>query len=275
MDPLNKREHFQVKLCTFNVNSIRVRMGLLSEWLARRADIDVLCLQELKTVDGGFPSEEFRALGYVCRTFGQKAYNGVAVCSKTEPETVKIGFGDPHLDIQSRLITARFGSFGGLGGLHVVNVYAPHGGLRGDEKFAYKLQWYDALLDYLKGTFRPEDDVILTGDLNVTMSDIDVHDPVLLKDAVGTMREERAALARILDFGFVDAFRHLYPDRRQFTWWDYVGGAVWKDEGMRLDYVLCTRSLAARLKSVEVDMRPRKRRSVKPSDHTAVIAEFE
>lgn len=244
-------------------------MGLVSEWLAERADIDVLCLQELKTVDDAFPLEEFRALGYNCRVFGQKAYNGVAVCSRAEPETVKIGFGDPRLDIQSRLMAVR------VGGLHVVNVYAPHGGLRGDEKFAYKLQWYDALLDYFKREFRPEDDLILLGDLNVTRADIDVHDPVLLNDAIGTMPEERAALQRILDFGFVDAFRHLHPDRQQFTWWGYMGGAVWKDEGMRLDYVLCTRSLAARLKSVEVDMRPRKRRSVKPSDHTAVIAEFQ
>jgi exodeoxyribonuclease-3 len=259
-----------VKLCTFNVNSIRARMGLVAEWLRQRgADIDVLCLQELKTVDGGFPSGEFRALGYTCRTFGQKAYNGVAVCSKTEPESVKIGFGDPQMDVQSRIITARFG------GLHVVNVYAPHGGFRGDEKFAYKLRWYDALLEYLKCNFRPEDDLILTGDLNVAMTDIDVHDPVLLKDAIGTMQEERAALARILDYGFIDAFRRMYPDGRQFTWWDYAGGAVWKDEGMRIDYVLCTRNLASRLKSVEVDMRPRKRRSVKTSDHTAVIAEFE
>ena len=257
-----------MKLCTFNVNSIRARMGLLSEWLKQRGDIDVLCLQELKTVDAGFPADAFLALGYSCRAFGQKAYNGVAICSRTEPASVKIGFGDPPMDTQSRIISAVYG------GLRVINVYAPHGGFRGDEKFAYKLRWYDALLGYLKSELRPEDDVILTGDLNVAMGDIDVYDPVLLKDAIGTMPEERAALTRILDFGFVDAFRHLYPDQRQFTWWDYAGGAVWKDEGMRIDYVLCTRPLISRLKSVEVDMRPRKRRSITPSDHTAVIVEF-
>ncbi len=240
-------------------------------WLVekRQGDIDVLCLQELKTTDEKFPHHSFEEIGYKCVVFGQKAYNGVAICTKHEFEKVKKGLEDSFWDEQKRVIAAR------IKGINIINVYAPHGGLRGEEKFFYKLRFYDKLIEYLSTYYSPQDNIVLVGDLNVAREDIDVYDPKLLKDTIGTMSEERQAFSKLLEWGFVDVFRKLYPTKRQFTWWDYIGGKIWKDEGMRIDYILVTRSLEDKIKQIEVDLWPRRRRSPKPSDHAPVIGYFD
>jgi exodeoxyribonuclease-3 len=252
-------------VATYNVNSIKSRVGLVVEWL-KRTPVDVLCLQETKVEDRDFPYGPFEALGYRCEVFGQRAYNGVALCARVPLTDVWKGFGDPTWDEQKRIIGAA------VEGIHVINVYAPHGDDRGTEKFRYKLEFYRHLVEFLRRRWTPGDPVCLVGDLNVARSDLDVWDPAALRDTIGTMPEERQALETLLEWGFVDAFRHLYPDRRQFTWWDYIGGRIWKDEGMRIDYVLVTPPLLPRLRDVRVDLWPRRRRTPTPSDHAPVIA---
>ena len=255
-----------MKICSFNVNSIRVRKDLIGEWLSHRNnDVDILCFQELKTTEENFPYEDFEKMGYSCDVFGQKAYNGVAICSRLPLENSRKGFGDAEWDEQRRFISTK------IKDINIINVYAPHGGLRGEEKYDYKKGWYKKLISYLEASFSQKDPLLLVGDLNVARADQDVFDPKGLKDTIGTMPEEREALQNLLDWGLIDVFRHLYPDRSQFTWWDYIGGAIWENEGMRIDYVLCTEALISHIRDVEVDIWPRRRRTPKPSDHAPVI----
>ncbi len=259
-----------MKICTYNVNSIRARMELVTRWLQKRnADIDLLCLQELKVVDELFPHDHFRSLGYHCYPFGQKTYNGVAICAQMALREIHYGFGNPEWDQQKRLV------WGVYNGISIVNVYAPHGDVRGTEKFHYKLRWYEHFLEFLHRHFSPQDPLIVVGDFNVALEDIDVYDPQALADTIGTMAEEREALRAILDWGLIDTFRYRYPTLQQFTWWDYIGGAIWKNQGMRIDYILCTAPLLPLLQDVEIDLWPRRRRQPTPSDHAPVVATFD
>lgn len=261
-----------MKICTFNVNSIRVRKDLIGEWLDHRNDnIDVLCFQELKATEEYFPTADFEKMGYHCDIFGQKAYNGVAICSRLPLENTRKGFGDKEWDEQKRIITAKIKDTG----ISLINIYAPHGGTRGEEKFDYKLGWYKKLISSLDTFFSPKDPLIIVGDMNVARTDLDVYDPKGLEDSIGTMPEEREALNSLLEWGLTDVFRKIYPDRVQYSWWDYIGGAIWKNEGMRIDYILCTEPLLSMIKGIEVDLWPRRRRTPKPSDHAPVIVTLE
>jgi exodeoxyribonuclease-3 len=257
-----------IKVATHNVNSIKARKELEIEWL-KRESIDILGLQELKQEEKNFPFEEFEAIGYNCYVFGQKTYNGVALCSKEPMEDIHKGFGDEELDRQKRLIYGRWRD------IWFLNLYAPHGDLRGSEKFHYKLFFYERLLEFLEKNFSPKEKIVMMGDFNVALEDIDVYDPQLLRDSIGTMPEEREALRRVISWGFIDSFRYLYPDKVQYTWWDYIGGMIWKNKGMRIDYIFITEPLKDYLRDVYVDLWPRRRRNPKPSDHAPLIAVFE
>ena len=255
-----------MKICTFNVNSIRVRKDLIVEWLNHRnQDIDILCFQELKSVIEQFPYQDFERLDFACEVFGQKAYNGVAICSRHPMRNVRKGFQSSLWDEQKRLITCEVGEFA------LINVYAPHGGLKGEQKYAYKKEWYEKLLSFLEDNYSPRDPLLIAGDFNIARGDKDVYDPEALKDTIGTMPEERAAFENLINWGLIDGFRHLHPDLIQFTWWDYIGGAVWKNQGMRIDYFLHTEPLKDKVKMIEVDIWPRRRRTPKPSDHAPVV----
>ncbi len=257
-----------MKICSFNVNSIRVRKDLIVEWLSHRdEDVDVFCFQELKITEEDFPFEDFEKLGYSCDVFGQKAYNGVAICSRLPVEATRKGFGDSQWDEQRRIISTKIKNIGA----NILNIYAPHGGLKGEEKYHYKQEWYERLISFLEASFSPKDPLLIVGDLNVARTDQDVFDPKSLEGTIGTLPEERKAFQHLLDWGLTDVFRHLYPDRSQFTWWNYIGGAIWKNEGMRIDYALCTETLIPLIRDVEVDLWPRRRRTPKPSDHAPVI----
>jgi exodeoxyribonuclease-3 len=261
-----------MKICTFNVNSIRVRKDLIVDWLNHRdKDIDVLCFQELKATEENFPYADFEKLGYACHAFGQKAYNGVAICSRLPVETPQKGFHDKQWDEQRRIISAKIKD----SGIHIINIYAPHGGLPGEEKYRYKKAWYAQLISYLETSFAPGDPLLIVGDLNVARADQDVFDPKELEGTIGTLPEERKAFQDLLDWGLTDGWRHLYPDRIQFTWWNYMGGAIWKNEGMRIDYILCTAPLVAQIRDMEVDLWPRRRRKPTPSDHAPLIVTLE
>jgi exodeoxyribonuclease-3 len=174
-----------LKIASFNVNSVRAREPLLEAWFQHRNnDLDILCLQELKGEESQFPSGFFGRYAYTCYLNAQKRYNGVAICTKIPPETVVTFFDNEVLDMEKRLIYARFETF------HLINIYAPHGDVRGTGKFYFKLKWYDALIDWIEKNFNLQNDkVILTGDFNVTFDDFDVYDPELLSDTIGTMPE--------------------------------------------------------------------------------------
>lgn len=255
-----------MKICTYNVNSIRARKDLVLQWLDHRGqDIDVLCLQELKAVDGLFPRPEFEGLGFTCAVSGQKAYNGVAICAKPALQEVRKGFGDPKWDEQKRSIAARISDF------TLYNLYVPHGGERGQDKFLFKLGWYEHFIRFLGENHRPDEPMLLVGDFNVAHADPDVYSAEALFDTIGTMPEEREAFSSLLGWGLTDVLRHFHPDSRQFTWWGYMGGAIWRDEGMRIDYALATPALLERIVEIGVDLWPRKRRSPTPSDHAPLV----
>jgi len=259
-----------MKICTFNVNSIKARRDLVMSWLDHREnDIDILCLQELKQMEDFFPFPEFKAKGFSCEVFGQKAYNGVAICSRTPLTQAQKGFGIEPWDQQSRFISAE------IEDTTIINLYVPRGGERGEDKFDYKLGWYAHLTSYLEQHFTPKDRLILVGDFNVARTDADVYSAEALHDTIGTMPEERTTFEKLLSWGLIDVYRHFEPEQEQFTWWGYMGGAIWKDEGMRIDYVLCTEPLLKECQAVSVDMWPRKRRNPTPSDHAPLIAEFD
>jgi len=259
-----------MKFCSFNVNSIKARKDLVLQWLDHRGnDIDALCFQEIKTEDGGFPAADFEARGYNCQVFGQKGYNGVAILSKPQPESTLKGFGQAAWDADKRLMLAR------VKGIQVLNVYAPHGDVRGTDKFDHKLRWYKNLALHLEENFSPRDPLLVVGDFNVAHQDIDVYSAEELEDMIGTMPEERAAFSGLLGWGLVDAFRALHPGIKQFTWWDYIGSAFWKGKGMRLDYALCTAVLLQKIRAIDVDLWPRKRREPTPSDHAPVVIDIE
>lgn len=254
------------KICTFNINSIRARKDLILNWLEKgENDIDVLCFQETKVVDRDFPLKEFEDLGYHCEVYGQKSFNGVAICSKIPIKQVKKGFKDSSLDKQKRMIA------GTILDLKVVNIYAPHGDIRGREKFYYKIDWYKKFRQFLIENHSFNEKILIVGDFNVARNDIDVFSAVNTVNGIGTMDEERDVFNDILNLGFTDVFRYMYPKKQQFTWWDYIGGAIWRNEGMRIDYILSTNSLIKKTVDIEIDTWTRRRRHPKPSDHAPVI----
>lgn len=183
-----------MKICNFNVNSVRAREDLILNWLEhRRLDIDVLCLQEIKCVEGEFPRHTFEKLGFHCEINGQRGYNGVATCSKIPLEVIERGFGEDQLDREKRVISVKAGN------VFIINVYAPHGDLRGTNKFYYKIDWYNRLLHHLNEKYSPKEGIMIMGDFNVARDEIDVYDPAILEDTVGTMREGREIFQELLN----------------------------------------------------------------------------
>ncbi len=256
-----------MKIATFNVNSVRARAEILSRWL-ERVHLDVLCLQETKVTDELFPHELFEGLGFRCQVHGQKGYNGVATCLRHAPTQIRRGLGDGD-EVERRVLSVE------LGDLWIVNVYAPHGELPGNPKHEEKLRFFSRFCRFLKRNFSPEQALVVVGDMNVARTDRDVWDPSALEGTVGVLPDERTAFERVLGWGLEDCYRKLHPDGRDFTWWDYRTAGIWRDEGMRIDYVLGTTPVALHCRSVEVDLWPRRRRNPKPSDHAPVVAEFD
>ncbi|WP_457596222.1 exodeoxyribonuclease III [Hydrogenimonas sp.] len=257
-----------ISVCTFNVNSIRSRVELILRWLNEKRPVDILCFQEIKCEAAQFPAEAFESLGYHVAVNGQKRLNGVAICSKLPLEDVKTRFGVEILDGQKRLIEAVVGETA------ILNCYVPRGGEEGSEPHTYKMAFYDALRDYAEGLLRRHEKVLLLGDFNVALEDQDVYDPDVFEGAVGFLPSEKEKLRALMAAGLGDCFRRLHPDERAFTWWDYRTAAIWRDEGMRLDYLLASEGLCRELQAIDVDLWTRRRRSPTPSDHAPVVATF-
>jgi len=254
-----------MKIATWNVNSILARQVHVARWL-EAARPDVLCMQETKCVDEKFPAEEFSRLGYMSESFGQAAYNGVAILSRLKCEDVRRGLPDDEEGAQSRLMAAT------VGGVRIVNVYVPNGQAVGADKYYFKLEWIKRLRAFFDSQYNTGERVLLCGDFNVALEDRDVHSPDMWRGRILFSEPEKEAIGRVKYWGFVDAFRKHNQEANQYSWWDYRAGGFRRNLGLRIDHVWVTEALAKESTSVLIDKEPR--RWEKPSDHAPVVAEF-
>lgn len=258
-----------MRIATWNVNSLKVRMERVEEWLAY-AKPDVLCMQETKLTDTAFPALLFEGLGYEWAHHGNGRWNGVAIISKVGIDNVRFGFDDGQDDdaAETRAITAD------CGGVQVTSVYVPNGRSLDNEMYAWKLQWLDRLHDFLARSHKPTDDVAVLGDFNIAPEDRDVYNPKSFVGSTHVSDEERKKLQNLIDWGMVDVFRQQWPDAEKlFTWWDYRQGMFHKGMGMRIDLALMTRSLADKATFALMDRNARK--GTLPSDHAPMLIDID
>jgi len=256
-----------LKVATYNANSVRSRLGLILDWLHREAP-DVLCLQETKVQDKDFPAEPFREAGYCIVFRGQKAYAGVAIAARQEPQEVACGLDDGLEPDEARLLRAR------IGGIAVVNTYVPQGRDPDSEHFQYKLAWLARLRAFFERHYSPLEPLLWLGDFNVAPEPIDIYDPQGLKNHVDFHPQARAALEQVREWGFVDVFRLHHPgEPGQYTYYDYrARDPLEHGVGWRVDHIWATEPLARRSVCARIDVEAR--RAVRPSDHTFLVAEF-
>jgi exodeoxyribonuclease-3 len=254
-----------MKIASWNVNSIRVRLPHVLEWIDSQQP-DILGLQELKLPTESFPTAEFEAIGYRSAVFGQKTYNGVALLSRAKPADVACGM--PNFpDEQRRVIAATYGD------VRIVNVYIPNGQTVGSDKYEYKLSWLDALREYLAEERKRYSSLAVMGDFNIAPEDRDVHDPDEWRDRVLCSNKERERLQALFGDGFEDAFRLFEQPDDLYSWWDYRAAGYRRNRGLRIDLILVSSALAVRCQESHVDEEPRKLE--RPSDHAPVYALFD
>jgi exodeoxyribonuclease III len=255
-----------MKIATYNVNSLRKRLPVVMEWLEKQQP-DVLCLQETKVQDSEFPLIALTPSGYDIIYRGMKSYNGVAVLTRRKPESVRAGLDDGGEPDEPRLLHVV------IDGVTIINTYIPQGYEITSPKYAYKLEWYKRLRAYFEKHLSPTHPVIWCGDMNVAPRAMDVHSPGKHLKHVCYHEAARGAYAAAVAWGFHDVFVRLYPERQQFTFWDYrAPSSLDANKGWRIDHILATAPLAERCLRVEVDVEPR--RAKDPSDHTFLWAEF-
>ena len=253
-----------MQLATWNVNSLTVRLPQVLDWLATNP-VDALVLQEIKMVDDKFPFAEFAAAGYKAQCFGQKTYNGVALLSRTEATGVLRnipGFADD----MARVIT------GTVEGTRVIGAYFPNGQAPGSDKFEYKMHWLKALRDWVRTELEQHPQLVLMGDYNITFDDLDVWDPVGLKDTIHCTDEERYHLRALIALGLHDAYRLFPQPEKSYSWWDYRDFGFRRNRGMRIDHILVSQALKERVRACSIDKLPRK--NERPSDHAPVRVEI-
>jgi len=253
-----------MKLATWNVNSLRVRLPQVLDWLTRYRP-DVVCLQETKTEDRNFPAAEFEAAGYHVACSGQKTYNGVAIASRRPLKELARTLPD-FPDEQKRLIAAT------VDGVRLINVYVPNGAAVGSEKYDYKLAWLQSLRRYAGVQMKRYPKLALLGDFNIAPEDRDVHDPEAWQGSVLVSGPEREAFRALLELGLVDVFRRFDQPPESFSWWDYRAAAFRRNHGLRIDHILCSRALAETCTCCTIDREPRALE--RPSDHAPVVAVF-
>jgi exodeoxyribonuclease-3 len=254
-----------MKLATWNVNSLTVRLPQVLDWLSAQNEhggMDVLALQETKTTDDKFPKAEIEAAGYHVAFFGQKTYNGVALIAK-HPITEVVHNIPDFADEMARVITAT------VNGVRVVGAYFPNGQAPDSDKFVYKMAWLIALQAFIKDELTRHDKLVLMGDFNITWDDLDVWDPVALAGTIHCTDEERAHFKALLDLGLTDAFRLFEQAPKSYSWWDYREFAFKRNRGLRIDHILVSSALVKSVTACVIDKTPRK--NERPSDHTPVI----
>ena len=256
-----------MRIATWNVNGLRARMGVVVHWLKSRAP-DVVGLQELKLRDDEFPHEELEALGYRAVVHGEKGWNGVAVLSRAPAESEARGLPGRE-DDGARLLRVR------VAGLHFASVYCPNGKTLDHPDFPRKLAWFDALRDHLAGVDR-DGAFVIGGDFNIVPAALDCWQGEVADGSLFCTREERARFRSLTDLGLIDLFRHRHPEERKFSWWDYRGGAFHRGQGLRIDLLLGSDSVASRVRHVEIDREYRKKKDGHTaSDHAPVFADLD
>jgi exodeoxyribonuclease-3 len=252
-------------IATWNVNSLRVRLPHLRDWLAANP-VDVIALQETKLDDPDFPRDEIEALGLRVAFSGQRTYNGVALLARDELADVVAGIpGFP--DAQKRVLAAT------IGGVRVIDLYVPNGQAVGSDKYQYKLRWLAALRDYVAAELARHPQLIVLGDYNIAPEDRDVHDPKAWEGSVHVSEPERAALRALLETGLEDCFRRFEQPEKSYSWWDYRMMAFRRNAGLRIDLILASSALARKCGACHIDKAPRKLE--RPSDHAPVVARFD
>jgi len=255
-----------MKIATWNVNSITVRLPQVLEWLEENQP-DILCLQESKCPDEKFPRRQLTERGYHVEVFGQPTYNGVAIISRYPIGQVQRGFSDDMPDAQRRLIAAT------IEGIRVINVYIPNGSEVGSEKYSYKLDWLARLRKHCQSELGSTDLALICGDFNIAPTDADLHDPVLWSGKILCSEAEREALESIRELGLYDLFRKQHPEGGHYSWWDYRAGGFRRNHGLRIDHIWATEKLSGLCVAAWIDKIPRALE--KPSDHAPVVAEFD
>ena len=253
-----------MKIATWNVNSLKVRLPHVLDWLATEQP-DVLCLQETKLTDENFPAGDIHAAGYEVVYSGQKTYNGVATISRSAAADVITDV--PGLDDPQRRILGTT-----IDGVRVLNLYVVNGQEVGSEKFDHKLHWLSKVTDYIGTQLRDHERFIVLGDFNIAPADEDVHDPEAWHERILCSTPERDALGRMLGLGLQDTFRLFPQEEKSFSWWDYRAAAFRRNMGLRIDLILASQALADCCSACHIDKAPR--RLERPSDHTPVVAEF-
>ena len=253
-----------MKIATWNVNSLKVRLPHVLDWLARQQP-DALCVQETKLEDAKFPADELRAAGYHAAFSGQKTYNGVAIMARAPLADVLPGIPG-FADEQKRVVAAT------IGNTRLVCAYFPNGQSPDSDKFQYKLKWIAALTEWLRGELARHPRLALLGDYNIAPEDRDVHDPKAWEGQNLVSEPERAAMRGLVALGMQDAFRLFEQSAGSYTWWDYRMQAFRRKMGLRIDHILLSPDLAKRCTACSVDIEPRKLE--RPSDHAPVIAEL-
>ncbi len=251
-----------MKLATWNVNSLAVRLPQVLDWLAANPT-DVLVLQETKLTDDKFPHGEFEAAGYAVKWFGQKTYNGVALVTRVAPAVDVVHNIPGFEDEQARVIA------GTLGSHRVIGAYFPNGQEPGSDKFAYKMRWLDALREWVKAELAAHPNLVLMGDYNIAPEDRDVYDPVAWAGQIHCTPQERAQFQALIGLGLVDAFRLFEQPPKSWSWWDYRNLAFRKNQGLRIDHILVGEALRPRVSACVIDKLPRK--NERPSDHAPVL----
>lgn len=259
-----------MKLATWNVNSLAVRLPQLLDWLLANP-VDALVLQETKLTDDKFPHADLMAAGYSAQWFGQKTYNGVALLTRADTtqaisDVVK---NIPEFDDDQARVIAGTVTHAALGAVRVVGGYFPNGQAPDSDKFVYKMAWLKALNTWLAQELQQHPHVVLMGDFNIAPTDADVYDPVAWQGQIHCTDEERAHFQGLLDLGMVDAFRLFEQPPKPWSWWDYRNLAFRKNQGLRIDHILVSEALKPRVQACSVDKAPRK--NERPSDHAPVV----
>jgi len=253
-----------MKIATWNVNSLKVRLPHVLDWL-EGSQADILCLQETKLTDENFPADTIRAAGYEVAFSGQKTYNGVAIISKQTAADIITdvpGLNDP----QRRILGAT------IDGVRVLNLYVVNGQEVDSEKYTHKLHWLEKVTEYIESQLREHEHFVVLGDFNIAPEDRDVYDPEAWHERILCSTPEREALQKILGLGLSDVFRRFDQEDNSFSWWDYRAGAFRRNRGLRIDLILASQALADDCTACTIDKEPRWLE--RPSDHTPIIAEF-
>ena len=258
-----------MKIATWNVNSLGVRMAHVADWLDTNKP-ELLCLQELKMPDEKFPVEAFKELGYCTEFTGQKTYNGVAILSLHPLQNVVKDLPDFE-DPMRRYIAADY-PLDNDQTLRIVNVYVPNGQALDSDKFGYKRNWFSKLQQAMRNTLVDHSDTVLVGDFNITPSDIDVHDPKRWAGKIHCSDIERLMPQKLMSEGLYDTYRQFNDQGEQFSWWDYRGAGYRANEGLRIDLILSSSDMLKKATASSIDEAPRKLE--RPSDHTPVVAEY-